>query len=241
MIPKEAFFTVHQDLPREGPGVPEDVHWALDLAGVAQDARILDAGSGPGADTVTLAEARPEAQVLAVDTHAPFVEAARAGTARFGPRVVSECQSYLDVSGPFDFIWCTGAAYFVGHLPALEAWRSMLAPGGAIAFSEPVWVTEPPSDAARAFWDAEQSAMQGFGAIHEGLSLAGWRLDGHRWIVGDPWRAYYDPMRARLEALKLGHRTPDLDLAIAEHEAEISRWEAAPDDIAYILLLVRPA
>lgn len=240
MIPREAFFTVHRDLPREGPGSPEDVHWALDQAGVPDDARLLDAACGPGADTVTLAEACPTAKILAVDKHAPFVEAARGATARFGPRVVAECQSYLEVDGPFDFIWCAGAAYFAGYLTALEAWRPMLVPGASIAFSEPAWMTEPPSDAARAFWDGEGD-VQGLDELTEALGRAGWSLESHRWIVGEPWRAYYDPMRARLATLKSGLRSPDLDLAIAEHETEIAQWDAARDEIAYVLLVVRPA
>jgi|GEM_PF-4683729 len=52
-----AFFTVHRDLDREGPGEAADVHWALDVAGTPEDARILDAACGPGADMVTLAKA----------------------------------------------------------------------------------------------------------------------------------------------------------------------------------------
>ena len=47
---RAAFFTVHQDLPREGPGDRESLDWALGLAGVAPEGVILDAGCGPGAD-----------------------------------------------------------------------------------------------------------------------------------------------------------------------------------------------
>ena len=33
MIPEDAFFTVHRDLEREGPGEAADVIWALEVAG----------------------------------------------------------------------------------------------------------------------------------------------------------------------------------------------------------------
>lgn len=44
----DAFFALHRDLPREGPGEAADVAWALEVAGVAPGARVADAGCGPG-------------------------------------------------------------------------------------------------------------------------------------------------------------------------------------------------
>jgi len=46
----DAFFTLHSDVPREGPGDAASLHWAMELAGVKSDARILDAGCGQWAD-----------------------------------------------------------------------------------------------------------------------------------------------------------------------------------------------
>ena len=72
MTPDEAFFTVHADLPREGPGSRADLDWAVRVAGVSDTARILDAGCGPGADIEGLLAHAPRGHVMAVDTHAPF-------------------------------------------------------------------------------------------------------------------------------------------------------------------------
>ena len=83
----EAFFLLHRDLPREGPGAPEDVKWAVDLAGTHGEARVCDAGCGPGADTETLAELLPDAWIDALDLHPGFAEATAARCARFRPRV----------------------------------------------------------------------------------------------------------------------------------------------------------
>ena len=66
----EAFFTVHKDLPREGPGSPDDVAWALDLAALPEGAVICDAGAGAGGDVAALARA---GRVLAVDQQDGFV------------------------------------------------------------------------------------------------------------------------------------------------------------------------
>ena len=240
MMGKSPFFTVHSDLPREGPGVPDDVRWALDVAGTPDRARICDAACGPGADTVTLAEERPQASIDAVDLQDQFVAAAKARTARFGTRVRIEQRDYSDLPGDYDLIWSAGAAYFVGYLKALEMWWHRLLPGGAIAFSEPVFVTDPPSAAVRTFWDPYDPAMT-VPDVSRSLKAAGWQVVGERLIIGEPWKAYYDPMRERLAMLRASEPDEALLDAIIEDEEEIAQWEAAADEIAYGLFVVRPA
>lgn len=240
MIPAAPFFTVHRDLPREGPGAAADVLWALDVARTPDKARILEAACGPGADVVTLADARPEAQIFGVEKQAHFVEDARRRAARFGARVTVQQGSYMELDGRFDMIWCAGAVYFHGIAAVLAAWRPHLAPGGAVAFSEPAWMIEPPSDAAQAFWGPEYPT-QTRGAVEDQIRNAGWGIVGQRWVVDDPWAAYYGPMSARLDMLE--EQDPDAALkeAIKEHRAEIANWQAARDEIAYSLFVVRPA
>lgn len=60
---RDAFFTVHRDLPREGPGEAADVRWALDQLGLSGPIDVLDAACGPGADLVELADALPQARI----------------------------------------------------------------------------------------------------------------------------------------------------------------------------------
>jgi hypothetical protein len=81
-----AFFTVHRDLPREGPGEPADVLWALKTAGVPGAVTVLDAACGPGADTVTLADALPDATITGMDGIYDRVKAA--GNSVTGTRLV---------------------------------------------------------------------------------------------------------------------------------------------------------
>jgi SAM-dependent methyltransferase len=236
----EAFFTVHRDLPREGPGAAADVVWALDVARTPADARILDAACGPGADTVTLAEARPEADLLAVEITTHFVEETKRRVAPFGARVAVEERSYMDLDGVFDLIWCAGAVYFHGVKDVLTAWAPHLNEGGAVAFSEPAWMIEPPSKAARAFWAGEYEP-KALAAIEAEIHGAGWGVVAQRWIVDAPWAAYYGPMSQRLDMLEEGKPDAALKEAIAETREEIAKWQAAREEIAYSLFVVRPA
>ena len=237
MTPSEAFFTVHRDLPREGPGVPEDVLWALDMAGAPADARMCDAACGPGADTVTLAEARPGARIDAVDLQAHFIEDARHRCAGFGQRVSCQVADYTDLPGDYDFIWCAGAMYFKGFEAVLQAWRPRLLSGGRVAFSEPAWVSEPPSREAQAFWRSE-GPLDGLPSLCKRLGEAGWQVLGQRWLIGPPWEAYYTPMQDRLNALRA--TDPAVAKAIDDAQDEIDTWRAAPDQIGYSLFVVEP-
>ena len=239
MTPSEAFFTIHRDLPREGPGLPEDVLWALYVAGTPEHARICDAACGPGADTVTLAEARPDARIDAVDLQAHFLDAARARCQRHGDRVRFRQTDYTSLPGDYDLIWCAGAMYFEGMETVLDAWRHRLLPGGRVAFSEPAWVSEPPSPEAQAFWSAE-GHVEGLSSLCKRLGQAGWHILGQRWLIGAPWEAYYAPMKDRLGMLRAQDPNEAVAGAIDEAQQEITHWETAPDQIAYVLFVVEP-
>lgn len=234
----DAFFTVHRDLPREGPGLPEDVAWAIDRLDLAPHAHVLDAACGPGADLETLAGLLPDARLTGMEQVAHFVDATRLRTERFGPRVLVEQADMAAASGPFDFIWCAGALYFLGVTEGLTTWRGALAPGGAVAFSEPVLLTTPATKGARAFW-ADYPAITDLDGIVARVHAAGYDVIDTRLLVGAPWAAYYDPLRARIAALRDGAE-PELQRALDENAREIALWEAAKDDIAYALVLVRP-
>ena len=68
-------------------------------------------------------------QITAVDSHPPFIEAIRA---RY-PQVTAFAGDMATAEGPFDFIWCAGALYFLGLSSGLAAFRPRLAETGAIA------------------------------------------------------------------------------------------------------------
>jgi SAM-dependent methyltransferase len=239
MTPEEAFFTLHRDLPREGPGLAEDVIWALGHAWSRR--HVIDAACGPGADTVTLAEALPDAQITGIDRQAHFVAAAQARVTGLGPRVTVAQGDLRDLTGPVDFIWCAGAVYIVGIEAALAAWRSVLAPGGRVAFSEPVLLTDPPDPVAGDFWSDEGQTVGAEAAILARIEGAGWRVIATRIVCGAAWSDYYGPMQARIDALQSDAHDPALIAVLQDGQREIDLWRAAPDSIAYLLVVAEPA
>lgn len=235
----EAFFNIHSDLPREGPGTAVDVAWACGLAGLAKDASICDAGSGPGGDVAALLEAAPLGRVTAIDTHTPFVHAARA---RFeqDPRVdtqVADMATLADLeAAPFDLIWCAGALYFLGLEAGLPLFAQALKPAGVVAISYPCHFTDAPSDTAREFW-------QGFATPNRAMILAamkaaGFTLLGDRPVSAEGWEAYFQPTEARINALRPGADAA-LREALDEHTAEAALWRQVQDETGYLMVVAR--
>lgn len=232
-----AFFTLHDDLPREGPGTEDDVAWAAGVAGLGASARICDAGSGPGGDIAALLDAAPAAQVTAIDAHAPFVEAIRTRWGR-DSRVTAKVGDMAEITGPFDFIWSAGAVYFLGVTEALRHWRGALAPGGAVAFSEPCWFVERPSETARAFW-GEYTGVTDAAGIDARVRAAGFETRATRPVSDAGWDAYFGPIEARVAALRPG-ADADLTAVLDEAEAESAHWRAARHETGYLISVVMP-
>ena len=230
------FFTLHRDLPREGPGSAAEVAWVLDR--IAPPARVLDLACGPGADTVELAQRLPAARIEAVEQVRHFVEAAQRATARFGDRVTVRQGDMRAVTGQHDLIWCMGAVYFLGIEAALPLWRPALAPGGHLAFTEPVLVETPASATAAAFWG--DHPVGDAGAIAGRVAAAGYRTLATRLLTGAPWEDYYAPLERRIAALRPG-ASAALTQVLDEAEREVTLWRRAPDQIAYLLTLAAPA
>ncbi len=233
----ESFFVVHKDLPREGPGAPEDVAWACALAGVAADAVICDAGSGPGGDVAALLAAAPRGRVVAVDMHfgaaadARFADETRA-------RGVAGDFTELDAlpEAPFDLIWSAGALYFLGLDEGPRVMARALTPGGVLAFSEPCRFVDAPSDRARAFF--EDYPLRTPEEIAAKVAEAGYDVLGTRKVPDAGWEAYYQPMEARIAELRDGADaalTAMLDLCAQE----AADWRAVRDEVGYLLIVAR--
>lgn len=231
-----AIFTLMQDLPRVGPGGPDSLRRAL--AGVAPDARILDAGCGPGADGADLLAVCPRGAVLAMDLHAPFVGAAAARHAG-DPRYCAVVGDAFEVAGPFDLIWSAGAVYFRGVTPALEGWRAALAPGGRVAFSHLCWLGTGRPDDAVAFWSTAYPEMGDIDDLRAQIAAAGFAVQDMFALPDAEWEAYYTPLEARLNLLAPA-ADPELAAEIALNRQEIDLWRRYRDVWGYVMAVVVP-
>lgn len=235
-----AFFTLYSGLHREGPGEPADVLWAIKTCGLTGAVRVADVACGSGADTLTFAEALPEAMIDAHDQQPHFIAEATARCAKYAPRVRTTVGDMAALTGPYDLIWCAGAVYFLGIERALTLWRDALAPGGRIAFSEPVYLSNPPSPTAQAFWQGETASMTEADGIAARVASAGYRTLATRLVIGAPWQAYYDPLEQRIAALRHAGADTALEAVLKASTREIDLWRQAPQQIAYLLSVVTP-
>ena len=231
----ESFFTLHRDLPREGPGERADVEWVFATAQVPTNARILDAGCGPGGDIAALLAAAPQASLLAVDSHAPFVDQVKT---RFGhdPRVTARAMPMQDCPGRFDLIWCAGALYFLGLEAGLGILAQKLAPGGVLAFSEPCFFTPDPSPAARAFWEDHPTRQAS--EIAAAVADAGLTLLDQRPLGDAAWEAYFGPLEDRIAQLR-PEASASLSAILDENEAEAQNWRRLRLETGYLLSVAR--
>lgn len=235
MTKTNAFFRVHDGLPREGPGEARDITRVAQVAGLGPAPRVADLGSGPGGDIPALLEAYPEATVLAADTHAPFIEALRARIDA-DPRVTAKVADMAEIDGPFDLIWCAGALYFLGLVDGLATLKSKLAPGGVLAFSHPCHKVDAPSAAAQEFWEGYSVGDRDDLVMTVGQAELTVLDDWH--ISDAAWREYYDPMEERIAILR-----PVADAALAKacdiNEAEYTAWRQVREETGYRLVAAR--
>ena len=100
--------------------------------------RAFDVGCGPGSTTIALADARPDASIVAADISPSLVQVARDRTAdRPNVEVVlGDAADAAEQRGPFDLIFSRhGVMFFPDPVQAFERLRSVTRSGGSLVFS----------------------------------------------------------------------------------------------------------
>lgn len=245
---RAVFFDVHTDLPREGPGDTATMKRALEIIGdLPQAPRILDIGCGPGGQTIDLAKMLPDAKIVALDLHEPFLERLKTQAKHngFDTRIHVERGNMGALSpdlGTFDLIWCEGAAYNIGVAKALQTWRAVLKPGGRIALSELVWLRDDPPDPVRQFFANDYPGMMTVDQCRQLAVDTGYSLEGDFVLPEEAWWTnYYTPMEARVLRLLTQYQDDDVALSVVKECAdEIEMYRQYSAYYGYVFLVVRP-
>ena len=240
------FFEIHSGLPREGPGDHESTARALSmLRDLPANPHILDAGCGPGMQTLDLADLT-EGRISAVDNHQPFLDQLRKRSEEKGCaeriQTVNSDMASLDFEpATFDLIWSEGAAYSIGFENALRYWKQFIKHGGYLAASELCWIADNPPAEVRKYFYEEYPAIQDVDANLDLITGADYQVLGH-FILPESawWDNYYIPIEKKLPAFRDKYTDVPEAIEVARlHELEIEMYRKYSDYYGYVFFIMQ--
>ncbi len=204
----QIFLEVFESLPRQGPGNRHCAQRALGYcAGLPSAPDVLDLGCGVGGQTLHLAELTG-GSVVAIDSHAPSIERLRKRVAQLGltarvkPMVGDMAETGLPRAS-FDLIWSEGALYNIGIEKGLNICRSLLRPGGFVAFTDAVWRSDERPSEVTAMFENDYPDMAEVEDILAKIEASGFTLVSHFPLPSEAWWVdFYTPMEIRIEELR---------------------------------------
>lgn len=167
---------------------------------------ILDAGCGPGEQTIDLA-GLSDGIIYAVDIHDSMLNTLKARVIENNLlsriRIFNMSMDALTFDKKsFDVIWGEGSIYNVGFENGLKAFKPYLKPQGYIAVTELSWLKpEPPAEIA-SFWSANYPAMNTVQKNIEIINRCGYTLVDNFTLPETAWLDnYYAPLIEKLPPL----------------------------------------
>ena len=240
----DVFVDLHMGLHQQGPGSDEETARALRmLPPCGSDARVLDAGCGPGRQTLVLAR-ESGAHVVAVDMLPPFIEecARRAQAAGLADRIEARVANMAELDlpeGSLDLIWSEGAIYNLGFEAGLALWRPLLRPDGHVAVTEVSWLVPEPSRAASDFWGESYPGMADVDSNLAAARRAGYEPLGHFALAESSWWRYYDEQEARLPELRKKYAADaEAQAQLDEAQREFDLYRNHAGEYGYVFYLL---
>jgi ubiquinone/menaquinone biosynthesis C-methylase UbiE len=205
---KKHYCELYEQLPRCGPGDDKSTakayRWMRD---VPAEPYILDIGCGPGMQTLELARLSG-GRIIALDNHQQFLNTlvANARKENLSGRIET-MNANMEIAsfepGSFDIIWSEGALYIMGFKRGLGKFIRYLKPGGYMAMTEAVWLTDDRPEKAVEFWSSEYPLMKDIDANLQIIQDAGFSLETHFTLPVWSWLTdFYNPMEVAIGQFK---------------------------------------
>ena len=233
------FSRVFEALDRWGPGSEIETIKALEKVPFSPKA-ILEVGCGRGIATTVLAK-NSSATITAVDNDASALSrlTERAKEAGVADRVATYCTSMTNLPfevESFDVIWSECSAYIMGVTNAMKEWRCLLKENGVLVISDLVWHTSKPNAGALAFWQKEYPDMTTTEVRIEQAEAAGYKVLDSFSLSEDAWKAYIDPLQARVNVLKFEMAESE---ALRDLETELEIYRKSLDEFGYQIFVLK--
>lgn len=240
------FFEVHKDIPREGPGNNESTRRAYNMIkSLADDAKIMDIGCGPGIQTLELGRLT-KGKVLAVDMHEPFLKKLNDSVEKEGldHKVGTKKMDMFNLEvedGSLDLIWSEGAIFIIGFEKGISEWSRKLKDGGYMAVSEITWIKDDIPQEPKKFWDEGYPQMKSIEDNIKIIEEAGLEYQGHFVIPENAWwDDYYTPLGERVKKFKVEYEgDQEIQNILNSTMEEINLYRDYSDCYGYVFYIMR--
>ncbi|MFB4159718.1 class I SAM-dependent methyltransferase [Geomicrobium sp. JSM 1781026] len=236
------FYEAFEDLSRLAPGSDSSTSKVATLVKKStNNMKILDIGCGNGVHTLLLADLYPNARIIAVDTHQPYIDELLCRVERLGleERIQVHNQSMLALDFPheyFDLIWAEGSIYIIGFQQGLSEWKALLKPGGQLVCSEISWLHSSPSSASRSFWEEGYPEINTVANKVSQITENGYEYCFSYVLPYEDWTEhYYEPLARKLDEMtELYIDVPEALEVIGMIQMEIELFHDHPNDYSYV-------
>jgi len=242
-------------LNRQGPGSDKSTSKAIKIiqdSGISpnlfdetKQSRLLDIGSGTGAQTMVLAR-EMECDIIALDNHKPFLSelALRAENKGLDSRIktIHQDMNELKVSRDiYDIIWAEGSMFIVGIPQALKLAYRLLPEGGIFVFSDLlVFNPEIPKVCLDFFADECGSPLMNLDEVNREILGAGFKIVDNFSLPESDWLdTYYAPLESRIVELAKRHKDDKDRLSkLEEVQVEIDMYKQYSDYYGYQFYII---
>ena len=199
------FLEVFENAKRQGPGSESETHKVYQTLGnLPENPAILDIGCGKGAQSFALADIS-DGHICATDMHKAFLGELQSQIQEknLGHRITTMIADMAELPflpEQFDVLWAEGSAFIIGYEAALEKWKKFIKPGGYLAFSDCVWLTDEQPEELVEFWKSEEIDIPHKSSILEKAKSENYTIVDHFTLSKSSWKEeFYDHIEVALK------------------------------------------